>query len=107
MQYSRRTPGAENLSTATIEHILPIKEGGANTPDNLIAMCLACNRARGYVYNQARKVSQVEVDDVLEWLWLHVNEERFARVVTLQLAHLYPQHHAIFESSLTKQYTYK
>ena len=89
---------------ATIEHILPIKEGGANEPENMIAMCLACNRSRGYAYNQARKVTQEEIDDVLEWLWLQVNQQRLSRVVELQFGLLYPNHHAIFERNWVKQY---
>ena len=68
--------GFEEPNMATIEHILPIKEGGANESENLIAMCLACNRARGYAYNQARKTSREEIDDVLEWLWMHPQSEQ-------------------------------
>ena len=104
MRHRRRTPGVESPDTATIEHILPIKEGGANAPDNLIAMCLACNRARGYAYNQTLKSTQADIDDTLEWLWLHVNEQRLARVVELRLGYLYPQHQTIFERSWVKQY---
>lgn len=104
MRHRRRSPGVESPDTATIEHILPIKEGGANAPDNLIAMCLACNRARGYAYNQTLKFTQADIDDTLEWLWLHVNEQRLARVVELRLGYLYPQHQAIFERSWVKQY---
>ena len=62
MRHRRRSPGVESPDTATIEHILPIKEGGANAPDNLIAMCLACNRARGYAYNQTLKFTQADID---------------------------------------------
>jgi len=104
MRFHRRSPDIESPDMATIEHILPIKEGGANEPENLIAMCLACNRARGYAYNQTPKFTQAEIEDTLEWLWFHVNEQRLARVVELQLAYLYPQHQSIFERSWGKQY---
>ena len=105
MRFRRTTSGIESPDNVTIEHILPIKEGGANEPENLIAMCLACNRARGYAYNQASKVTTEEVDDVLEWLWFQINRQRLAHVVELQLAIMYPNHHAIFERNWVKQYT--
>ncbi len=89
---------------ATIEHILPIKEGGDNEPENLLAMCLACNRSRGYAYNQARKVTREEIDAILEWLWLHLNHQRFSKVVELRLGYMYPNPHAIFERNWRKQY---
>jgi len=104
MRFHRRLPGVESPDTATIEHILPIKEGGANEPDNLIAMCLACNRARGYAYNQTSKATREEIDDVLEWLWLQVNQHRLSHVVELQFALLYPNQHRIFERNWAKQY---
>jgi len=30
-----------------VDHILSLKRGGANTPDNLAAACIACNREKG------------------------------------------------------------
>ena len=104
MRFDRRTPDIESPDMVTIEHILPIREGGANEPENLIAMCLACNRARGYVYNQTRKATREEIDDALEWLWLQVNQHRLRHVVELQFASLYPNHHRIFERNWVKQY---
>lgn len=104
MCYDRNPSGFEEPNMATIEHILPIKEGGANESENLIAMCLACNRARGYAYNQARKTSREEIDDVLEWLWMHLNQNRLRHVVDIQLAKFYPNHHHIFERNWLKQY---
>ncbi len=89
---------------ATIEHILPIKEGGANEPDNIVAMCLACNRARGYAYNQVRKSSREEIDSVLEWLWFQLNQQRISHVVVLRLGYMYPVLQEIFERNWRKQY---
>ena len=99
----QRIPGVENPNTATIEHILPIKEGGANEPENLIAMCLACNRARGYAYAQSRG-ARGEIDDVLEWLFFQLHQQRLAQVVELDLRVLYPQHQDIFEKNWLNQY---
>ena len=90
---------------ATIEHILPIKEGGINEPENLIAMCLACNRSRGYAYNQTRKSSRQEIDSILEWLWLHINKQRLSKVVDLRLEQMYPTPQTIFEINWQKQYS--
>lgn len=28
---------------ATVEHLIPLKEGGCNSPDNLVATCFDCN----------------------------------------------------------------
>ena len=99
----QRVPGEENPNTPTIEHILPIKEGGINEPENLIAMCLACNRARGYAYAQSRGTRK-EIDDVLEWLFYHLHQRRLARVVELNLTVLYSPHQEIFEKNWLKQY---
>jgi hypothetical protein len=32
----------------SIDHILPRKKGGTNTPSNLRAICLSCNKSKGY-----------------------------------------------------------
>lgn len=33
--------------TMTIEHVIPLHKGGTNEPDNLVALCKACNKEKG------------------------------------------------------------
>ena len=33
--------------TMTIEHIIPLSRGGANDPENLVALCYDCNQKKG------------------------------------------------------------
>jgi DNA-binding protein Fis len=102
MQHCRGNRQAHYM--ATIEHILPIKEGGLNEPENLIAMCLACNRSRGYAYNQTRKSSRQEIDSILEWLWLHINKKRLSNVVDLRLEQMHPIPQTIFKTTWRRQH---
>lgn len=32
---------------ATLDHVFPVARGGTNTPGNLVAACVACNRLKG------------------------------------------------------------
>lgn len=40
---------SKSPSFATIEHIIPLDQGGDNRIQNIEIICLACNRARNYV----------------------------------------------------------
>ena len=105
MQYCpQRRAGHADADIATIEHILPIKEGGRNASNNVIAMCLACNSSRGYVYNEVSKKTQVEIDEVLEWLWYQLHPEVLSRVVTVRIGDIYPHHQARFLRNWKKRY---
>ena len=105
MQYCpQRRPGHADPDIATIEHILPVKEGGANASDNIIAMCLACNSSRGYVYNEVSKKTRAEIDEVLEWLWYQLHPEVLSRVVTVRLGDIYPHHQARFLRNWKRRY---
>ncbi len=44
-----RTPAA------TVEHLIPLSEGGGNLPENIVAACWDCNNERGRVTDIARK----------------------------------------------------
>ena len=105
MQYCpQRRPGHADVDIATIEHILPIKEGGRNASNNVIAMCLACNSSRGYVYNEVSKNTQAEIDEVLEWLWYQLHPEVLSRVVTVRIGDIYPHHQSRFLRNWKKRY---
>ena len=70
---------------ATVEHKLPRSIGGKNEPANLIPMCNACNHARGDVLSEVLKLSkkeneQVEVEEVLHWLFLQLTSPYEAAV---------------------------
>ena len=105
MQYCpNRRSGHADADIATIEHILPIKEGGRNASNNIIAMCLACNSSRGYVYNEASKNTQAEIDEVLEWLWYQLHPEALSRVVTVRLGDIYPHKQTKFLRNWKKRY---
>jgi 5-methylcytosine-specific restriction endonuclease McrA len=36
------------LSTATMDHVIPLARGGSNHPRNLVLACEACNQTRGH-----------------------------------------------------------
>ena len=40
-------PHEEHVEELTIDHVLPLKRGGANTSENIVPACRACNRAKG------------------------------------------------------------
>ena len=65
------TPSNENIrSSATIEHIVRQKDGGTNSPSNLIIICKSCNIARG---NTAENMQRKHIKGYKEWSRLSIN----------------------------------
>ena len=54
----------KNKKDLTLDHILPVIQGGTNSPDNLVCCCSRCNEIKGYntIYET---VLQLEKD--LKW----------------------------------------
>jgi 5-methylcytosine-specific restriction endonuclease McrA len=48
-----RAPGCTNLAT-TVDHVVPLAQGGTHAPQNLRAACLHCNSAGGGRITQAK-----------------------------------------------------
>jgi 5-methylcytosine-specific restriction endonuclease McrA len=47
------------------DHIVPVEQGGQNTPDNLVISCKACNTRKGktsYDKYIERRIEQVELE---------------------------------------------
>ena len=42
----RKGDGNPKHSSATIEHLIPLKDGGSNFRENMVAACYKCNTNR-------------------------------------------------------------
>lgn len=41
-------PGVRGKETACLDHLVPVSQGGNNTPHNLVTSCAKCNAQRSY-----------------------------------------------------------
>lgn len=49
-QYDHKCVACGKQTTLTIDHIMPLSLGGANTADNIQPLCMPCNNKKGATY---------------------------------------------------------
>lgn len=50
-----RKAGNTRPDTATVDHVIPMSEGGKNQADNLVWSCLTCNQRRNTEQQRANR----------------------------------------------------